>query len=219
MPKDTFFNLPEEKRQKIIDAAIDEFGQRSFYDARITAVVEAAGIAKGSFYQYFEDKMDLFKYIVGLIAEKKMAYLNKNMMLRMEDYSFFQLLRELFLSGFRFAKENPRLVLIGLQLLNNPELFYQVIGAQQDLAVQFYEKLLEKGMADGDLDPKIDVKIAARILTGMTYSLADLIYEDGVVDLDDMEIVDHMLYIVENGLKKRPDARDRGGCPDGIAGA
>ncbi|NLY51524.1 MAG: TetR/AcrR family transcriptional regulator, partial [Firmicutes bacterium] len=78
MPKDTFFNLPEDKRQRIIDAAIDEFAHRSFHDARITAIVDAAGIAKGSFYQYFEDKKDLFKYIIGLIAERKIEYINQD---------------------------------------------------------------------------------------------------------------------------------------------
>jgi AcrR family transcriptional regulator len=203
MPKDTFFNLPEYKRQRIIDAAIDEFAQRSFHDARITAIVDAAGIAKGSFYQYFEDKKDLFKYIIGLIAERKIDYINQDMMRHMQDYSFFQLLRELYLSGIRFAKENPRLLAIGMQLLNNPELYYEVIGEHRDTTNEFYERLVEKAMADQELDPKIDIKVAARVLAGLSYSMVDLVYEDGKLDFDDMAIVDKMLYVVENGIKRK----------------
>ena len=96
LPKETFFNLPPDKRERVIDAALDEFAERSYHDARVTAIAENAGIAKGSFYQYFEDKKDLFKYIIGLVADKKLEYINKDMMENMQDYSFFQVLRELY---------------------------------------------------------------------------------------------------------------------------
>ena len=78
MPKDTFFNLPEEKRERIIEAAIDEFSAYPFHQARVTAIAEQAGIATGSCYQYFEDKKDLFKYLTELIAEKKLSYINRD---------------------------------------------------------------------------------------------------------------------------------------------
>jgi len=41
------------------------------------------------------------------------------------------------------------------------------------------------------------------MLSGLTYSLVDLVMEDGKIDMDDMEIYDKMLYFVENGIKKR----------------
>ena len=59
MPKITFFNLPDEKRQLILDIAIDEFAENDFANVSISRIVARAGIAKGSFYQYFEDKDDL----------------------------------------------------------------------------------------------------------------------------------------------------------------
>ena len=49
MPKDTFLNLPKEKQERIIDAAIDEFATHSFHQARVTAIAEQAEIAVGSF--------------------------------------------------------------------------------------------------------------------------------------------------------------------------
>src|SRR5690554_720465 len=109
MPKETFFNLPEEKRERIINAAIDEFATYPFYQARVTAIAEQAGIAKGSFYQYFEDKKDLFKYLMELSVEKKMSYISHDVVEGKGKYGFFQLLREVYLSGIRFAKDNPRL--------------------------------------------------------------------------------------------------------------
>lgn len=89
MPKDTFFNLPEEKRERIIDAAIDEFAAYPFHQARVTAIADQAGIAKGSFYQYFEDKKDLFKHLIELMVEKKLSYINRDMVESKEKYGFF----------------------------------------------------------------------------------------------------------------------------------
>jgi AcrR family transcriptional regulator len=75
MPKDTFFNLAEEKRTLICQVAIDEFAAYSFAQASINRIVDGSGIAKGSFYQYFENKDDLFLYVIQSIAEEKLNYL------------------------------------------------------------------------------------------------------------------------------------------------
>ena len=64
MPKDTFFNLENEKRDKIKAAAKAEFLANPLRKARVSNIVTEAGIPRGSFYQYFEDLDDLYYYIV-----------------------------------------------------------------------------------------------------------------------------------------------------------
>jgi hypothetical protein len=54
----TFSNLPEEKRQRILRIAIDEFADNDYDSASVSRIVARAGIAKGSFYQCFVDKDD-----------------------------------------------------------------------------------------------------------------------------------------------------------------
>lgn len=61
VPKETFFNLAEEKKEKIINAAKKEFKRVPLEQASIKNIVEDAGIARGSFYQYFESKEDLMR--------------------------------------------------------------------------------------------------------------------------------------------------------------
>ena len=65
MPTSTFFNLPEDKKNKILKAANKEFARVPIEQASIKNIVEDAEIARGSFYQYFEDKEDLFQYIMS----------------------------------------------------------------------------------------------------------------------------------------------------------
>lgn len=75
MPSKTFFNLKEEKKERIEKALVHEFSKRSFEQTSITNIIKEAKIPRGSFYQYFEDKKDAMKYLVEkfiLIDYKKM---------------------------------------------------------------------------------------------------------------------------------------------------
>ena len=64
MPTETFLRLPEEKRARFLNAAWEEFTRTSFADVSINQIVRQAGIPRGSFYQYFVDKRDLFVYLM-----------------------------------------------------------------------------------------------------------------------------------------------------------
>lgn len=69
MPKDTFYNLSKEKRDFIIQAAMKVFSNQSFNEASISEIIRHADISRGSFYQYFDDKLDLYKYLIGLFKK------------------------------------------------------------------------------------------------------------------------------------------------------
>ena len=73
MPTNTFFNLPIEKKEKIINAAKSEFVEYSFHDASINRIIKSAGISRGSFYMYFENKEELFLYILDGYREEALA--------------------------------------------------------------------------------------------------------------------------------------------------
>ncbi|MDP4181181.1 MAG: TetR/AcrR family transcriptional regulator, partial [Bacillota bacterium] len=64
MPKETFFNLDEEKQEKVMRAAINEFSAHGFEKANIGLIAKNAAVAKGSIYQYFENKKELFLFSV-----------------------------------------------------------------------------------------------------------------------------------------------------------
>ena len=68
MPKQTFFNLPSEKRETLIHAAKKEFSRAAFAEASIANIVKEANIPRGSFYQYFEDKADVYHYLLQEIS-------------------------------------------------------------------------------------------------------------------------------------------------------
>lgn len=64
MIKKTFYNLPEDKRRRIIDAVVDEFANFETDKVSINRIVQKANISRGSFYQYFDDKLDLVEVLI-----------------------------------------------------------------------------------------------------------------------------------------------------------
>ncbi len=69
MPTSTFFRLPEEKRARLMEACWAEVSQVRFSEVSINRIIAAARIPRGSFYQYFEDKDELIRYLLEDMKE------------------------------------------------------------------------------------------------------------------------------------------------------
>lgn len=70
MVSETFLNLKEEKKERIIRAALTEFSRVPMNEASVTNIVKEAGISRGSFYQYFGGKEALYKYLIKSVYAK-----------------------------------------------------------------------------------------------------------------------------------------------------
>ncbi|MFD6508518.1 TetR/AcrR family transcriptional regulator [Bacillus sp. NPDC060175] len=70
MPKQTFFNLEREKKEVLIQAAMKEFSRVPLFEASISNIIKDARIPRGSFYQYFEDKEDVFFFLLNDHSKK-----------------------------------------------------------------------------------------------------------------------------------------------------
>src|SRR5699024_12825273 len=66
LPKETFFNLPVEKQNNLIEAAQKEFSRAPLNEASISNILKHAQIQRGIFYHYFSDKEDEFFYFFDL---------------------------------------------------------------------------------------------------------------------------------------------------------
>lgn len=63
MIKQTFYNLTKEKRTRIINAVKKEFTNNPKEKVSINRIIKEANISRGSFYQYFDDKVDLIELL------------------------------------------------------------------------------------------------------------------------------------------------------------
>src|SRR6476469_6097875 len=63
MPKPTWDNLDERRRRRVLQAAMAEFGAHGYSGGSLNVIAREAGVAKGSLFQYFEDKFDFFAHV------------------------------------------------------------------------------------------------------------------------------------------------------------
>lgn len=65
MPSETFFRLPDSKQQRIIKAIKEEIARSSYDDFSIGSIIRECSISRGSFYQYFHNKEDIYLYFIS----------------------------------------------------------------------------------------------------------------------------------------------------------
>lgn len=129
MCTETFLRLPEEKRNRFLEAAWEEFTSVPFEEASINKIVRRARIPRGSFYQYFSDKEDLFFYIQKSMLGHFMAEYIR--VLDRYDGEMFQVQVDCFDRVLRQEDLDP-LFLRGMEILRlNPVFLVQVIAEKQ----------------------------------------------------------------------------------------
>lgn len=72
MPTKTFLNLPENKKDIILNSAIQEFKRVPLKDASINKIIATSNISRGSFYTYFKDINDIYIYSLKFYEQKIM---------------------------------------------------------------------------------------------------------------------------------------------------
>jgi AcrR family transcriptional regulator len=175
MPFSTFDNLPEEKREKILACALDEFAQHDYDSASISKIVARAGIAKGSLYQYFADKRDLYIYLLELATQKK-AELMASIRMPESTPGVFSTLRGLFHGMAAFELRYPLLAKVGYRAVHGKSpLPAEVLSKARQSTQQYFIALIEEGKIQGEIRADVDSSTAAFILTAALEELGNLI--------------------------------------------
>ena len=212
MPKETFFNLPQKKRELIKNAAIDEFVEHGYENASINRMVEACKIAKGSFYQYFEDKKDVLMYLMDITAKAKIASLSPILM-DSQDLNFFDLIRELWLGGLRFANENQKLARLGNEIMKNQNrgIYKDILDSKGGMASDFYRHLIISAIVNGELRKDLDVEYISYIFMALSIATIEYYFDQVLkedfqftkIDGDMMETVDLFIDLLKNGIAEK----------------
>ena len=93
MPKEVFLKLPAEKQEKILSILETEFKTNHFQKVNVKEIVEKSGIARGNFYQYFENLEDAYFTIleketvdIHALFMKIFSVKNKQLIPALEEY-------------------------------------------------------------------------------------------------------------------------------------
>lgn len=62
-------------RDKLLQAAEIEFGSQGFHEASVSGITQQAGVALGTFYNYFESKEELYRALVGYMSHRVRSWI------------------------------------------------------------------------------------------------------------------------------------------------
>lgn len=182
MIKRTFYNLPEQKRQRIIDAIVEEFSSSSTEKVSINRIVKAANISRGSFYQYFEDKVDLVEVLTKSFVDLSIEGANKA--LEYSNGDIFYTYEKLFEIITNFAQDKTQKVILK-NLLRSLRANYDLISEYLLNRFNGFEELnkITKQYNTDNLKFKSseDVEYLSQILTQL---LKNAIFNYFVIDVD-----------------------------------
>ena len=223
MPKATFLNLPEDKRNHILDVAIEEFCNKPYQSASISAIVRDAGIAKSSFYQYFADKRDLYLHILQLGMQQKMALVNqiKPVEKAMDTFDYLRWTIQL---SVLFELRYPKLARIAYRAFIEDIPFPDEVDGLVKKGSTFYlNDFLTQGILHNTVAPWVDTDMAAFLLGNLHFQFGRYLlqrmnlnpddFSEGQLDLfkDQVaqDLFDNLMDLVEAGMGRNPEIRNQ----------
>jgi AcrR family transcriptional regulator len=174
MPTAIFNRLKDEKKQRIINAAIKEFSLRNISEAKILNISKDAEIANGSIYQYFSTKDDLYVYIIQFLRDKRTADVNQAFELY-KKAPFFDFYEEFYIRDSEYLFRNPLHVEVGKQMYSssNPvakNLVYSQQIKYRDCFLIGIEHDKDRGIINRDVDSGILAEICTYLLTNFLFA-------------------------------------------------
>lgn len=218
MPTNTFENLSEDKRQRIIDACFKEFALHYYEQASVSRIVKELGIAKGSIFQYFGSKKELYRFLINYAGQKKLEVSKE--MLETEIVDFFEWYKKVYSFGIRFDIQYPLYSgflynVVRERNYKDVEVFYV---DSKTRVFQFIESKLTDQQEKGKIRDDINIKTLAFIFYQVHTGVFD--YLSMLYDVDFRENIkqgkplfsvskdqiDNMLYeftsILKTGMQK-----------------
>ncbi len=163
---DKFLNLPEEKRKRIVDAALKSFGANGYKKTSVSDIAKAADISKAMVFHYFGTKKDLYLYLVKMCTDIIINELNNGFDFTTTD--FFERIKqssELKASVMRKHTDIPAF-LIGAYFESDPEVKSDITSL---LAIgdDYRDKIAFEGMDTSKFKEGIDPKLVLKMLIWM----------------------------------------------------
>jgi TetR/AcrR family transcriptional regulator len=177
----TFTNLPEDRQEAIVYAAAEEFALKDYESASLSEIIKKLGIAKGSFYRYFDSKLALYRYVLNYALQLRLQHEGRILNTPIDD--FFAALVQNFQEKLAFDLQYPLFSALTYKVLK--EQHEEVRPTQQELKRQIFvvlrsmlENQQRRGLVRKDLDLDLMAHNIFQLQAGMYDYLADRFHID-----------------------------------------
>lgn len=164
------------KRDMILEAGIKVFSQKGYHHAKMEDIAIAAGIGKGTIYEYFTSKLQLFQEIMEASLKRYQASVDTD---KDSPMSIAERIQKITAGHFYFCQNNKELSRI---------LFWDTEIIDEELKDWFYNKrkekegvledLIRESILSGELR-EVDAKLVTIVIGGILSQIWMPIIVDG----------------------------------------
>lgn len=166
MPTVTWARVDPARRAAVIAAAEAEFGAHGYSRGSLNVIARKAGVAKGSLFQYFADKRDLYSFIADVASQRVRSYMEDRIRELDPGRPFFEFLPVLLDDWVAYFADHPR-----ERALHAAASFEVDVDARVSVRTVVHRHYLEvlrplvrDAQARGDLRPDSDVDALLSLL-------------------------------------------------------
>lgn len=166
----------EDTRRALLEAAVEVVGEDGYAGASIAKITARAGVANGTFYNYFDDRQALFNQLLPVLGEQLLAYIKAH---TEESATGLERERQRLVAYFDFCRKTPG----WLRVLNEAEVFAPEAFRRHVMRMYSgYISSLRRSLARGEIEgvSDADLSAVAFMLMGMR-SYMTMLYQHGYV--------------------------------------
>lgn len=201
----------KDKQKRIIEAAILEFSEKGFENANTNRIARHANISVGSLFKYFNNKTDLFLYIVKLAEAELESQIHG--VLSMEK-DFFDTVHMILSLIHEYSKTDKALVRLYHEMtsIGQSSLVETVVSTLEKVAGSEYKTMIKEAQVRGeiraDVDPAVVAFILDNIFMSLQFSYAMPYYQLRKrlflgADMDDQKIIRETMSVLRNALSSK----------------
>lgn len=180
----------------ITDTAIKVFYEKGYHSTTIKDITNEAGIAAGTFYLYFKNKLVLYKYLLNQFQHD----IRRTIAERVSQVDGrFEKEKEGIKTFIKYALENP----------HSYNIIWESLYIDKQLFVEYYSgfaKRYERGLAQSIMDGEmhdVDTELVSYILMGVSNFVGLKVLLDlGNNNEDVDEVVEKVMSIIKTGIFK-----------------
>lgn len=202
--KSTFDKISPDKRDKILNVAVQEFASCGFENANINTIAKKAGVSVGSLYKYFDTKSDLFLTSINYGIETLETLLSDVVA---SDVDIMEKLERILRAAIEFSRTNDVMIKLYNEFTteSNAELGERLVEKMEALTAQTYKDAIIQGQVDGevraDIDPGMAAFLVDNLLMNVQFSYACAYYKERFQYYAGEDIFEKDAFVIENILR------------------
>ncbi len=174
----------ENKRARILKAAVEVFARKGFYNARVSDIARKAGVADGTIYLYFKSKDEI---LISIFEEEMERFLRLAHAEIEAGIDPADKLRRFIHAHLRFVRKHPKLAQVfQLELRQSNKFIKEYTGSRLREYLDLIGNLIAEGQQAGVIRPELHPGLVKRALFGALDEVATqwVLLKNGKYDLE-----------------------------------